>query len=466
MPLPAGSQIGPYEIVALLGSGGMGDVYRARDTRLNRQVAIKFLADAIADPLAISRFQQEALTASSLNHPHILTVFESGEIDGKQYLVAELVDGGTLKEWVHHEKRTWKQIVDMLVGVADGLAVAHAAGILHRDIKPDNILVTKSGYAKLADFGLAKLDPAPDDGSRAITVQGTRHGVIVGTIAYMSPEQAGAKPLDARSDVFSFGIVIYELLAARRPFVGTSDLEVLQKILHGSPQPLPESIPSSLRAIVEKALEPDPADRYQSMREMVVDLRRVARQRAEVTAPASTSSGTVSALSRAASRWPWVAAVVLAALTGLSVWAWQSRNAIADNPLANAQYTRFTDFDGTENDAGISRDGRFVVFRSDRDGVEDTWVSQVGTGRFTNLTRGSRPKVLVRNAGFTFDGADIWLSSMRGGDRTRLTPLLGGGLRPFLPEHAMSPSWSPDGSRLVFHVYDPGDQTFVAEREG
>ena len=467
MPLPAGSQIGPYKIVALLGSGGMGDVYRARDTRLNRQVAIKFLANAIADPLAISRFQQEALTASSLNHPHIVTVFESGEIDGKQYLVAELVDGGTLNEWVHHETRTWKQIVDMLVGVADGLAVAHAAGILHRDIKPDNILVTKSGYAKLADFGLAKLDTSTADRSRAITVQGTRHGVIVGTIAYMSPEQAGAKPLDARSDVFSFGIVMYELLAGRRPFVGASDLEVLQQILHGSPQSLPETIPPPLRAIVEKALEQDPADRYQSMREMVVDLRRVARQRSDaLTTPATTSSGATSTSPRAASPWPWAAALVLAALTGFGVWSWQSRDRVPDNPLANAQFTRFTDFDGAENDASISRDGRFVVFRSDHDGPMDTWVSQVGSGRFVNLTRGTRPTVLVRNAGLTPDGADIWLSSMQGGDRMRLTPLLGGGLRPFLPEHAMNPAWSPDGSRLVFHLYDAGDPTFVAERDG
>jgi serine/threonine protein kinase/Tol biopolymer transport system component len=468
MPLPAGSRIGPYEIVALLGSGGMGDVYRARDTRLNRHVAIKFLAGAIADPLAIARFQQEALTASSLNHPHILTVFESGEIDGKNYLVAELVDGGTLKEWVQHEARTWKQIVEMVVGVADGLAVAHAAGILHRDIKPDNILVTTSGYAKLADFGLAKLDTAPTDVSRAVTVQGTRHGMIVGTIAYMSPEQAGAKPLDARSDVFSFGVVVFEMLAGRRPFAGASDLEVLQKILHGSPESLPDSIPLSLRAIVEKALEPDPADRYQSMREMVVDLRRVARQRADSSGTvAAGSTGAAPTSTRATSPWPWAAAVVLSALTGFGVWSWQSRNRISDNPLANAQYTRFTDFDGTERDAGISRDGRFVVFRSDRDGAEDTWVSQVGTGLFHNLTRGTRPKVLVRNAGFTFDGADIWLSSMIGGDRMRITPLLGsGGLRPFLPEHSMDAAWSPDGTRLVFHLYDDGDPTFVAERDG
>jgi Tol biopolymer transport system component len=466
VPLPVGSQIGPYEIVALLGSGGMGDVYRARDTRLNRQVAIKFLSDSITDPVAISRFQQEALTASSLNHPHILTVFEKGEVDGKQYLVAELVDGGTLKEWVRHEPRTWKQIVDMLVGVADGLAVAHAAGILHRDIKPDNILVTKSGYGKLADFGLAKLDTATGDRSHALTVQGTRHGMIVGTIAYMSPEQAGAKPLDARSDVFSFGIVMYELLAGRRPFAGASDLEVLQQILHGSPQPLPGAIPLPLRAIVEKALERDPADRYQSTREMVVDLRRVARQRADtLTTAASTPSGAPTS-PRAIPLWPWAAAFVLAALTGFGVWAWQARNRIPDNPLANAQFTRFTNFDGAENDAAISRDGRFVVFRSDREGTMDTWVSQVGSGRFLNLTRGTRPSVLVRNAGFTPDGADIWLSSMIGGDRTRLTPLLGGGSRPFLPEHSMGPAWSSDGSRLVFHLYDTGDPTFVAERDG
>ena len=468
MPLPAGSRIGPYEIVALLGSGGMGDVYRARDTRLNRHVAIKFLAGAIADPLAIARFQQEALTASSLNHPHILTVFESGEIDGKNYLVAELVDGGTLKEWVQHEARTWKQIVEMVVGVADGLAVAHAAGILHRDIKPDNILVTTSGYAKLADFGLAKLDTSTTDVSRAITVQGTRHGMIVGTIAYMSPEQAGAKPLDARSDVFSFGVVIFEMLAGRRPFAGASDLEVLQKILHGSPESLPETIPLSLRAIVEKALEPDPADRYQSMREMVVDLRRVARQRADASgAVAVESTGAAPASTRATSPWPWAAAVVLSALTGFGVWLWQSRNSTAENPLTNAQFTRFTDFEGAENDAAISRDGRFVVFRSDRDGVMDTWVSQVGSGRFLNLTRGTRSTVLVQNAGFSYDGADIWLSSMNGGDRMRIAPLLGGGgLRPFLPEHSMDPAWSPDGSRLVFHLYDPGDPTFVADRDG
>jgi Tol biopolymer transport system component len=202
------------------------------------------------------------------------------------------------------------------------------------------------------------------------------------------------------------------------------------------------------------------------MREMVVDLRRVSRQRADSQVASTSTPSNLSTSPGAASPWPWAAALVLAALTGFVVWSWQGRNRIPDNPLANAQFTRFTDFDGTETDASISRDGRFVVFRSDRDGPMDTWVSQVGSGRFLNLTRGTRSTVLVRNAGFTPDGADIWLSSMNGGDRTRLTPLLGGGLRPFLPEHAMNPAWSPDGSRLVFHLYDAGDPTFVADRDG
>src|SRR5690242_17214448 len=152
-----GHKLGQYEIASVLGEGGMGVVYRATDTKLNRPVAIKFLSDELADAAARRRFQREAQTASSLNHPHILTVYDIGEFEGRQYLVTEFIDGGTLKDWARAEKRTWKQIVELLTGVADGLAAAHAAGILHRDIKPANILVAKNGYAKLADFGLAKL---------------------------------------------------------------------------------------------------------------------------------------------------------------------------------------------------------------------------------------------------------------------------------------------------------------------
>ena len=285
----SGRQIGSYQILSRLGAGGMGEVYRARDTRLNRQVALKFLSAEIADAASLGRFQREAQTTSSLNHPHILTVFEAGELDGRHYLATELIDGGTLKDWARVEKRTWRQIVELLVGVADGLAAAHAAGILHRDIKPDNILVTKNGYAKLADFGLAKLLEGGADVSSAVTAYGTRRGVVVGTVAYMSPEQASGKPLDARSDIFSFGVVLYELLAGQRPFSGATDLEVMQTIIHRAPEPLGDACPLALQSVVDKALEKDPAERYQSMRELVVDLKRSQRQSTAV-APASPGS--------------------------------------------------------------------------------------------------------------------------------------------------------------------------------
>jgi len=247
MAFAAGDKLGPYEIVAHLGAGGMGVVYRALDARLNRPVAIKVLSNDLADADARRRFQREAQMASSLNHPHILTVYDVGEFEDRQYIVTELVDGGTLKDW-SKEPRNWKQVVALLTGVADGLAAAHAASILHRDIKPANILVAKNGYAKLADFGLAKLDEdAPEDITRTLTEDYTRPGVIIGTIAYMSPEQATAGKIDARSDVFSFGVVLYELLAGKRPFSGATEREVLKLIIHDAPLPLREEIPLALR---------------------------------------------------------------------------------------------------------------------------------------------------------------------------------------------------------------------------
>src|ERR1051326_3237446 len=186
------NQIGSYRIEARLGEGGMGTVYRAHDTRLNRPVAIKFLSGNIADAAARRRFQREAQLASSLNHPHILTVYDAGEFEDRQYLVTEFVDGGTLRDWAQASQRSWREVVELLIGVADALAIAHEAKILHRDLKPANILIAKSGYAKLADFGLAKLmeAPQPTDATRTLSEHATRPGMVVGTIAYMSPEQA------------------------------------------------------------------------------------------------------------------------------------------------------------------------------------------------------------------------------------------------------------------------------------
>ena len=323
-PLVQGTQIGVYRIESTLGHGGMGVVYRALDTRLNRPVAIKFLSDELATAAARRRFQREAQMASALNHPHILTVHDAAEFEGRQYLVTEFVDGGTLKDWIRAERRTWRQVVELLTGVADGLAAAHAGGILHRDIKPQNILVAKNGYAKLADFGLAKLEQPspPKDATETLTDANTRPGAIVGTVVYMSPEQASGRTFDARSDVFSFGIVLYEAISGRRPFEGVSELDVLQAIVRNPAPALNPELPVALRGVIEKALEKDPAERYQTMRDFVVDLRRLSRATAET--PAEKPVSPPPAQNPSSQLWITAAVVVAVLLAvGAAVWKWR-----------------------------------------------------------------------------------------------------------------------------------------------
>ncbi len=340
---------GPYRLDHQLGQGGMGTVYRATDTKLNRAVAIKFVSTDLADASDRRRFQREAQLASSLNHPHILTVHDAGEQDGRQYLVSELVDGGTLRDWIQASPRSWQDVVELVIGLADGLATAHEAGILHRDVKPENILITKTGYAKLADFGLAKLRESPSLVADAPTETRTRRGVIVGTVAYMSPEQASGQPVDARSDVFSFAAVLYELLAGRRPFRGSTDLEVLLAIAHGSADPLPESIPPLLRELIERALQKDPAQRVQTMREVVADLRRLVRQSGTTPGPAR----------RRAPALAWAAAVALLAVAVSA--AILMRRSPAAIPVAT-QYIQLTNFSDSATSPALSRDGRMLTF--------------------------------------------------------------------------------------------------------
>jgi serine/threonine protein kinase/tetratricopeptide (TPR) repeat protein len=385
----------------------MGVVYRALDTRLNRPVAVKLLADDLADAASRRRFQREAQTASSLNHPHILTVHDAGEIDGWQYLVTELVDGGTLRDWARAEKRGWAQIVELLVGVADGLAAAHEAGILHRDIKPANILVAKSGYAKLADFGLAKL-AAGSEGeiTRTATEQATRPGLAIGTVAYMSPEQAAGKPLDARSDIFSFGVVLYELLAGRRPFAGANDLELMQDIIHGTPQPLPGEIPVGLRGVVEKALEKDPAHRYHSMRDMVLDLRRLMRPSGDAMAPVAEGRRTIA--------WAFIAATGVLLIAGIAIWKLWPRagshqiHSLAVLPLRN-----------------VSRNPDQQYFADGMTDALTTGLAQVGAlsviARTSTLRYEGTQKTTPEIARELHVDAVVEGSVQRSGDRVRIT---------------------------------------------
>jgi eukaryotic-like serine/threonine-protein kinase len=407
--------VGAYRLDDPIGKGGMGAVYRAIDTRLNRTVAIKFISSDVADASARRRFQQEAQLASSLNHPHILTVHDAGEFDGRQYLVTEFVDGGTLRTWMAAGARALPEIIELLVHVGDALSAAHEAGILHRDVKPENILVTKSGYAKLADFGLAKLQESPSAATR--TDLHTRPGIIIGTAAYMSPEQAAGQPVDARTDVFSFGVVLYELLAGRRPFDGATELDTLHKIVHRDAAPLPQSVPSALRALIDRALKKNRDERLQTMRELVVELRRLARQDA------------ANRPMRSSSRMRTYAALA-AALTVAAVAAafWFSR-AGRDGPLA-VQYVQLTNFADSVTSPALSPDGRLLTFirgPSTFFGPGQIYVKALPDGEPLQLTDDNGLKFGPQ---FTPDGTSITYTTGAGLDSasmdTWIVPVSGG----------------------------------------
>ena len=278
-----GRYIGPYQVINQLGRGGMGEVFLAQDTRLGRKVALKMLPAAFTqNPDRVSRFEREAKAASALNHPNILTIYEIGQSDGVHFIATEFVDGMTLRQRMNGAKMTLAETLDLALQVATALAAAHEVGIVHRDIKPENVMVRPDGLVKVLDFGLAKLVGSLIPASELVKVSQTpvanglhtEFGIMMGTVRYMSPEQASGQPVDMRSDIFSFGVVLYELLTGRLPFTGATDRDILQKIIHGVPDPVGKEVPLELRAAVEKAVEKDPAKRHQSMRDLIVDLKR------------------------------------------------------------------------------------------------------------------------------------------------------------------------------------------------
>jgi eukaryotic-like serine/threonine-protein kinase len=290
--LRPGTRLGPYEVQAPLGTGGMGEVYRARDERLGREVAVKVLtAEALADPDRLRRFEQEARAAGALNHPNLLTVFDTGQHEGNPYVVFELLEGATLRQVVGRAAIPARKAVDYAVQIAQGLAAAHEKGIVHRDLKPENLFVTKDGRVKILDFGLAKLRPAFDprapreEGGTISTATGA--GVVLGTVGYMSPEQVRGDPADHRSDIFAFGAVFHEMLSGERPFRGETTAEVMTAILkEDSPELTKPDIPPGLERVVKRCLEKRPEERFQSARDIAFALeaasaaKSIARPRA------------------------------------------------------------------------------------------------------------------------------------------------------------------------------------------
>jgi serine/threonine protein kinase len=303
--LPAGDRLGPYQIVAPIGAGGMGKVYRAHDARLGRDVAIKILAGS-HEQGQLRRFELEARAAGSLNHPNIVAVHDVGVYEDEPYIVSELLEGRTVRELLKAHRPTLEEATDFALQLARGLVAAHDKGVIHRDLKPENLFVTADGRLKILDFGIAKLLPSADKSS-TVALKGTDTGAILGTVGYMSPEQVQGRSADHRSDIFALGVILFELLTGTRPFEGASAIDIGYAIVHGQPRELPGEVPLAIARIVRRCLRKNPADRYQSAQALARELEHASA--ADARLPARRAR-------------PWIAAMLLGGAT-LAVLLWR-----------------------------------------------------------------------------------------------------------------------------------------------
>ena len=463
-----------FRVLRKLGAGGMGEVFLAEDTTLGRKVALKLLPEGLfSDPEVRRRFSQEARAVSALNHPQIVTIYDIGVAQDRDFIAMEYVDGQTLRELLQAGPIEVRRTLDLVAQAAAGLAAAHEAGIVHRDIKPENLMVNRNGQLKIMDFGLAKVverQTAPLLQSSIATVgetpraaAGTGTGVILGTVSYMSPEQAQGRPLDHRTDLFSLGLVLYEALTGTRPFSGKSAVETLHAIINEEPVPAVERnprVPPEATEILGKALAKDPAERYQHAGDFALDLRH-ARRVAE-SGVARTGARAAAVPAPKPRLLPWVlAALALGALVAGAWYLGRSGARHGGSNLADVTLTPLTSEPGYEGEPTFSPDGETIAYVSDRTGNFDIFLKQVSGGPDINITnspaddvqpafspdgkqiafvstRGSTTHLVYENFGVPPTGGDIWVMPALGGSPRRIA--VSGNF----------PSWSPDGSSLVF----------------
>ena len=477
-----GQTVSHYRILERLGRGGMGVVYRAEDTRLGRPVALKFLPENTSqDSLAIERFRREARTASALNHPNICTIYDVGELHGRPFIAMELLQGQTLKHRMLKKSLLVSEVLDIGIQIAEGLGAAHAKGVVHRDIKPANIFLVDRGPAKILDFGLAKLTAYRQPATNAVSESSiptevyfldddtlTSSGASMGTVYYMSPEQARGEELDARADLFSLGVVLYEMATGKLPFSGRAVAMVFDSILHSQATPamqLNPQLPAALEHILAKSLEKEAVLRYQSADEFRADLKRLRRDLDRAVADASSlsapristqqgdissDSAVIASLMKRHRRTiiTWSAAALF--LAAILVYGLSRLGSHVSAPPASLEITRVTG-SGAVQQADISPDGKYLAYVRQQAGKQSLWLKQLSTDSEVQIAN-LQGDVCVGLA-FSPDGSYVnFVRQPRmtfAGDLYQV-PALGGTPRKMLAGISGPPAFSPDGQRVGF----------------